>query len=403
MLIPLNEHALLLAERWLKLLANPGWASATLTACRRALCHYFAFCSQQRIEPEKARFEDLAAYISLMLPGMPFPAASAALQLRLSVIRLWYDFLMYQDLCTVNPLPRSGTPRMLSSCRGLVPRVVKLPRIPDDTQWQSFLFHAAASPLCDRLMLALTCYGALRRSEITSLSIDDLDFAHRLIHIRAETTRSRRERIVCYSQAVAPVLAAHLMQMKQSGIVRWALFRSASDRNQGAPLTIWTWSKTVRKWALGSGSPGISTHTFRHLRLSHLARAGWKLHELAAYAGHRDPRTIQMYIHLSGVDLSIIMAVTVETADRKMAALIFPLGENRSNQSPRRIAMMGMLAAMHRSGQPCWQWTHAQWLELYHLSRFVYHWWHLSLNAPWGFCILNSIRFLMRPRRWHKP
>lgn len=323
MLIPPNEHVLLLAERWLKLLSDLGRAQATLSAYRSALRHYFAFCSQHRLEPEKARFEDLAAYISPQLPGMPFPAASATLQLRLSAIRLWYDFLMHLDLCTVNPLPRSGTPGMLSARRGLVPRVVKLPRIPDDAQWQSFLFCAAASPLRDRLMLALTYYGALRRSEITSLNIEDFDFAHRLIRIRAETTKSRRERIVCYSPAAVPVLAAHLMQMKQSGGARGALFRSASDRNQGAPLSFWTWSKTVRKWALGSGMPDISTHTFRHLRLTHLARAGWKLHELATYAGHRDPATTQVYIHLSGRDLAARMAGAIETADIRMANLIF--------------------------------------------------------------------------------
>ncbi|RAH26606.1 site-specific integrase [Pantoea agglomerans] len=282
-----------------------------------------SLCSQHRIEPEKARFEDLAAYISPQLPGMPFPAASATLQLRLSAIRLWYDFLMYLDLCTMNPLPRSGTPGMLNSGRGLVPRVVKLLRIPDDTQWQSFLIHAATSPLRDRLMLALTYYGALRRSEITYLSIEDLDFAHWLIRIRAETTKSRRERIVCYSPAVAPVMAAHLMQMKRAGISRGALFRSESDRNQGLPLSFWTWSKTVRKWALISGLPDVSTHTLRHLRLTHLARAGWKLHELATYAGHRDLATTQIYIHLSGHDLASRMAGAIETADIRMANLIF--------------------------------------------------------------------------------
>lgn len=323
MLLPPNEQSLLLAERWLKLLSDLGRAQGTLTAYRCALHHYFSFCSENGIEPEKARFEDLAAYISPQLPGMPFPAASATLHLRLSAIRLWYDFLMYLDLCTVNPLPRSGTPGMLSSGRGLVPRVVKLPRIPDDAQWQSFLYHAASSSLRDRLMLSLTYYGALRRSEITSLSIDDFDFAHRLIRIRAETTKNRRERIVCYSPAVTPVLAAHLMQIKQAGIARGALFRSASDRNQGAPLSIWTWSKTIRKWALEAGLPDISTHTFRHLRLTHLARAGWKLHELATYAGHRDLATTQIYIHLSGRDLAARMAGAIEMADIRMANLIF--------------------------------------------------------------------------------
>lgn len=323
MMITPNEDVLVLAERWMKLLSDLGQAQATLTAYRSALRHYFAFCSQRRIEPEKASFEDLAAYISPQLPGMPFPAASAMLQLRLSAFSLWYDFLMYLDLFTVNPLPRSSTPGMLISGRGLVPRVVKLPCIPDDAQWQSFLFHAAASPLRDRLMLALTYYGALRRSEITSLSIDDFDFAHRLIRIRAETTKNRREPIVCYSPAMVPMLAAHLMHMKGNGIAQGALFRSASDRNPGARLSFWTWNKTVRKWALESGMSSISTLIFRHLHLAHLARTGWKLHELATYAGHRDTVTIQIYIHLSCRDLAARVAGAIEAADIMMANLIF--------------------------------------------------------------------------------
>ncbi|PVY84022.1 site-specific integrase [Pantoea ananatis] len=121
MTIPLNHSAVLLAERWLKLLSDLGRAPATLTAYRSALSHYFAFCSRNSIEPEKARFDDMAAYIRPQLPGMPFPAASATLQLRLSAVRLWYDFLTYLDLCTVNPLPRSGTPGMLCPRPGAGP------------------------------------------------------------------------------------------------------------------------------------------------------------------------------------------------------------------------------------------------------------------------------------------
>jgi integrase/recombinase XerD len=141
-------------------LSDLGRAHASLTAYRSALA----------IILRSAAFTEL----SLKRPGLKtrlptsasttrhaFPAASATLQLRLSAIRLWYDFLTNLDLCQVNPLPRSGT---LSSALGLVPRVVKLASIPD-AQWQSFLFTAAASPLSDRLMLALSDYGALRRSE----------------------------------------------------------------------------------------------------------------------------------------------------------------------------------------------------------------------------------------------
>ncbi|WP_263287515.1 tyrosine-type recombinase/integrase [Pseudomonas sp. GL-B-16] len=56
-------------------------------------------------------------------------------------------------------------------------------------------------------MLALAYYGALRRAELVALRIEDLDVAQRLIHLRAETTKSRRARVVCYSPATAPLLS----------------------------------------------------------------------------------------------------------------------------------------------------------------------------------------------------
>ena len=54
--------------------------------------------------------------------------------------------------------------------------------------------------------------------------------------------------------------------------------------------------------------PHLSTHTFRHLCLTDLARAGWELHEIASFAGHRNTSTTLIYIHLSGRELSAKIA-----------------------------------------------------------------------------------------------
>lgn len=76
-------------------------------------------------------------------------------------------------------------------------------------------------------------------------------------------------------------------------------------------------------WAREAHLSCLSTHTFRHLRLTHLARAGWKLHELSAYAGHRDPKTTLIYLHLSGVDLTAKMAKSVGSLDARMFGELF--------------------------------------------------------------------------------
>ena len=60
----------------------------------------------------------------------------------------------------------------------------------------------------------------------------------------------------------------------------------------------------MRRIALAAGVPRFSTHTLRHLCLTDLARAGWELHAIATFAGHRDPATTMQYIHLSGRELA---------------------------------------------------------------------------------------------------
>jgi integrase len=50
--------------------------------------------------------------------------------------------------------------------------------------------------------------------------------------------------------------------------------------------------------------PQFTTHSPRHLCLTDLARAGWELHEIAAFAGHRSLQTTLLYIHLSGRELA---------------------------------------------------------------------------------------------------
>ncbi|MEU8801057.1 site-specific integrase [Spirillospora sp. NPDC048819] len=99
---------------------------------------------------------------------------------------------------------------------------------------------------------------------------------------------------------------------RQSAGARGPLFLSESRRNHAQPLSLWTWSKVVRKVALDAGVPQFSTHTTRHLCLTDLARMGWELHAIATFAGHRSTESTLAYIHLSGRDLADKLATGME-------------------------------------------------------------------------------------------
>ena len=136
--------------------------------------------------------------------------SNATLQQRLVPVRLFYDFLVEEGLRESNPVGRgSYTPgRRFGGGHGsrpLVPRMVKLPWIPAEAEWLQVLEVFRGEPARNRVMLALAYDAALRREELCSLRTDDLDPAHRMLRVRAETTKTRRERMVPYS---APTGAA---------------------------------------------------------------------------------------------------------------------------------------------------------------------------------------------------
>lgn len=308
------------ALEWVRGQADLGLAPRTLEAYARGLADYLTVCGREAIDPLSAGRAEIARYVrDLVQRPSPRGAtivsidsgvglANATLQQRLVVVRLFYDHLIEEGRRDTNPVGRGrytpghgfGGHRE----RGVVPRFTTLPWIPTDAEWQQILAVARGAPLRTRLMLALAYDAGLRREELCSLRTDDLDPAYRTLRVRAETTKNLRARVVPYSAATGMLLQAYLRHRRALSPVRGLLFLSESRRNRTQPITLWTWSKVTRALAVQAGVSRFSTHTLRHLCLTDLARAGWELHEIAQFAGHRNPATTLLYIHLSGRDLA---------------------------------------------------------------------------------------------------
>jgi len=191
----------------------------------------------------------------------------------------------------------------------MVARHHKLPWIPNEDDWQAILATAREESIRNRTMLAFAYDAGLRREELCCLQSSDLDPSRRMLRVRAETTKGRRERVLPYSVSSGELLRRYLEHRRTLGRKRGPLFLSESRRNYAEPISIWSWSKIILHVARRAGVEGFSTHTLRHLCLTDLARAGWDIHEIATFAGHRSIQTTLLYIHLSGRDLSLKLAV----------------------------------------------------------------------------------------------
>ena len=242
-------------------------------------------------------------------------------------VRGFYDFLVEDEIRERNPVRRGQSGRGGRQPRqGLVRRVEKAPWIPNEHFWERILTACEPEPLRNRLMVTIAYDGALRREELVSLEIDDLEPAWSLIHLRAETTKSKRAREVSFGDTSSQLLVAYLRERRAMfGRVDGRLFLSQSRRNRGNPLGLSSWSKIVTGIATRARVPQLATHTFRHLRLTDLARADWTIDEIAQYAGHRDLSTTLKYIHLSGRELAAKFHKATQSLhadrERRLAAL----------------------------------------------------------------------------------
>jgi integrase/recombinase XerD len=321
------------ARTWLQIQANLQLRPHTIDAYGRSLNDYLDFCVRHQVKPETITREHFSLYVQ-DLSSRPNPKGAARLtsgtgrglsnatmQQRVTVVRLYQDYLVEQQMRADSPVRRgsygAGTGFGGARQRGDIPIYRTLPWIPSDEQWQTLLTMLKQEPVRNQVMLLLAYDGALRREELVTLELSDFDFAYRQIRIRALHAKNGVERIVGYGKHVtSPLLHAYLHRRRALLISDGPLFLSESHRHFAGPLSSVMWSKFVAGLASRAGLPRFTTHTPRHLRLTHMARAHMDLHQIATYAGHRSLSTTMQYIHLTGGELTAAVSRSLEGFER---------------------------------------------------------------------------------------
>jgi site-specific recombinase XerD len=312
------------AGAWLGFQACRGLALNTLDAYSRNLERYLRFLRVTGREPQDVKQETVGSYLrDLTKPsgtgeGPNVRMANATIQQHLATLRMFYDFLVEEEHCTRNPFRQCAR----HSSRSLVQREHKLPTIPTEEDWCRVLAEAAKEPIRNRLMLAMSYDAGLRREELCLLETADIDPARRTVHVRAETTKSRRSRVLPYSVTTDELFGRYLEQRRAVSRERGRLFLSQSPRNRAQPVSIWAWSKIVGAIARRAAVTGFTPHTLRHLCLTDLARADWDIHEIATFAGHRRIETTLIYVHLSARDLAAKFNATMTHLHRQRLELM---------------------------------------------------------------------------------
>jgi len=152
----------------------------------------------------------------------------------------------------------------------------------------------------DKAMLVVYYACGLRRKEGASLTVDDLNFDRRILHVRKG--KNYKERLVPFSKSSAKILQEYVYDHRPS------LIKSQKEGRlfigyRGKPLSGGSLYGRLQKLILAAGNPEliqkpIGLHTLRHSIATHLLQNGMDLQKIQRFLGHSSLESTQIYTHL---------------------------------------------------------------------------------------------------------
>lgn len=152
----------------------------------------------------------------------------------------------------------------------------------------------------DRAMLTIFYGCGLRRNEGVNLTIDDINFDTRIIHVRKG--KNYKERLVPFSKTGSQYL--------QEWIYDFRILLTKNNKNAslfisytGKPMSGNSLYKRLKLLQLEIDNPElqnkeIGLHTLRHSIATHLLQNGMSLQKIQRFLGHSSLDSTQIYTHL---------------------------------------------------------------------------------------------------------
>jgi len=237
-------------------------------------------------------------------PGL----SSRTINRRLAAVASLYEYLrVFHDLPgNKNPVPhnlakrnalwshRFGKTASLALIR--VPQTLPRPLDPEeiDPFVNSLLTHR------DKAMVMLMLLAGLRKSEVLTLGMKDIDFGQHTLTVREG--KGGHQRVVAISDTGLQELISYLNAERPASRSD-KVFLVLKGKNRGKPLTVGALDTIIEYHRTKANTPGVQCHRMRHTCFTRLRQGGMSLEALQAQAGHSSINTTRIYLHLCPKEL----------------------------------------------------------------------------------------------------
>lgn len=280
-----------LVKRFLDhLFVECGLAGATITAYKSDLNEFWDELVANDVDIVELSMTDVQGHLErLHVRGL----AISSIARHLAAIKMFLRFLMAERVLR----------RDLAS---LIEGSTRWQTIPETVHYREVeALLSAPNPqddlyLRDRAMLELLYATGMRVSELTDLSVDQVNL--KLGYVRC-MGKGRKERVIPVGRFAIEAVEAYIEALRPRLVsTRFsdALFLSRTGRRLDR-TNVW---RLVRKYAGAAGiSKHLSPHTLRHSFATHLLGGGADLRIVQELLGHADLSTTQVYTHVDEAHL----------------------------------------------------------------------------------------------------
>jgi integrase/recombinase XerD len=267
--------------------AERGLSAQTVDAYAHDLSTYFSSLGRMEI---KTPLQITPAHVERHLAELDRRGLSKRSQARhLSTLRSFHRFLVAEKISAKDPTEDLERPKVVPRLPVFLTlaEVEALLAAPDENRIQG---------LRDSAMLGLLYATGLRVSELTRLSINDVNLESGYL---LATGKGRKQRLVPVGERASKTVRQYLERARPALVGKrtsTALFVGRGAR----PLSRQGFWKLLKRYALKAGiRRAISPHKLRHSFATHLLEGGADLRSVQEMLGHADLSTTQIYTHLN--------------------------------------------------------------------------------------------------------
>jgi len=207
----------------------------------------------------------------------------------LSALRGFYKFLIRQQIIKNNPWSQIKNPRSSK-------KILEILDIEEVLKFLDSIPESTPSDLRDRAMFEVLYGCGLRVSEITSLSMDNIDFDQKLLRFIG---KGDKERIVPLGDTALLFLNKYI-DSARSKIEKEKKTDFLFLNMRGGKLSRKGFWKILKKYADRAGiEKNIYPHIFRHSFATHLLQRGADLRTVQKLLGHSSISTTEIYTNLT--------------------------------------------------------------------------------------------------------